>query len=267
MRPSPQDPTPVANDQAAGLRRMFARAAPCFLPLVANPHVGGFGGVVLERITTAFAVAGMPVLLVDAASTSPPPSDLSLLELAGCVERLDAHTYYLAARGLPRSFVDARGSAQRLLGNLMQTVPTATTIVVHADAADLARLFHDSAVRPLLLCGERVEAVKHTYAASKLLAQRARLATFDLLMCATPSRQSQAVATSLTRCIEGFLGAVLHAQAQIDPATDVAETPARDLRSLLEAQLKSSLLAQADSSPLQRMHPMHHGHAWQTTTT
>lgn len=256
------------EDQAAGLRRLFARAAPCFVPLVANPHLGaGFGGVVLERVSTSFALAGMPVLLLDAATTSPAPSDLALLDLAACIERLDPHTYYLAGRGLPRRFVDARGSAQGLLGALMQSLPTAAAIVVHADAADLARLFHDSAVRPVLLAGDGVESVKHSYAAGKLLAQRARLMNFDLLLCAAPSRHAKAVRASLVQCIEGFLGATLHGWAQIDPATDVAEAPADDLRELLGEQLHASLQAQHASSPHQRMHPMHHGHAWQTTTT
>lgn len=259
--------SPRHDDQAAGLRRMFAKSAPCFLPLVANPHVGGFGGVVLERVSTTLAQAEVPVLLVDAASTSPAPSDLALLELGGCIERLDTHTAYLAGRGLPRRFVDSRGSAQRLIGALMQAAPQAAAIVVHADATDLARMFHDTAVRPLLLGGDRVEAVKHTYAAGKLLAQRARLLSFDLLMCAPPSRHARAVSASLAQCLEGFLGAVLHATAQIDPATDVSEAPGDDLRDLLGGQLHASLLAQTDASPHQRMHPMHHGHAWQTTTT
>jgi hypothetical protein len=204
---------------------------------------------------------------VDAASTSPAPSDLALLELSGCVEKLDSHTYYLAARGLPRRFVDARGSAQRLIGSLMQAVPSVAAIVLHADAADHARLFHDTAVRPMLIGGDRTEAVKHTYAAGKLLAQRARLASFDLLMCAAPTRHARAVTASLGNCLEGFLGAVLHATAQIDPATDVSEAPSDELRDLLGDQLHASLLAQSDASPHQRMHPMHHGHAWQTTTT
>lgn len=259
--------TAAGRDQAAGLRRMFARAAPCFLPLVANPHLGGFGSVVLERVTTAFAQAGIPVLLLDAAATSPEPSDLAVLDLAGCVERLDEHTYYLAGRGLPRSFVDSRGSAQRLLGALMHSVPTAQAIVVHADAADLVRCFHDGAVRPLLMCGESVESVKHAYAAGKLLAQRGRLLSFDLLMCAAPSRHARAASKSLGDCLEGFLGATLMHAAQVDPASDVTEPPAADLRRLLNEQLQASARAQHDVTSHQGIHPMQHGHAWQTTTT
>ena len=255
------------DDQAAGLRRLFTRSAPCFVPLVANPQVGGFGGVVLERLTTTFALGRVPVLLVDAASNSPVPSDLSVLELGGCIERLDEHTHYLAARGLPRRHVDSRGSAHGLLGALMQAAPGAAAVVVHADPTDLVRVFHDTAVRPLLLTGDRVESVKHAYAAAKLLVQRARLAHFDLLMCAAASRHARAVRTSLTNCLEGFIGAVLHGFAQIDPATDVAEPPSDELRNLLGDQLHHSLLAQHESSPHQRMHPMHHSHAWQATTT
>lgn len=265
--------THTTMDQAAGLRRMFTGLGPCWLPLVANPHVGGFGGVLLERITTTFAFAGVPVLLVDAASTSPAPSDSALLDLAACIEPLDAHTHYLAAQGLPRRYVDSRGSAQRLLAALTQAAPGAAVIVVHGDATDLARIFHDSQTRPLLICGSRVEAVKHAYAAGKLLAQRARLMSFDLLMCSPPSRHARAVAASLMQCLEGFLGAVLYAQALVDPATDVAEPPRDDLRHLLQEQLRLAALSHdtpgqaAPAVPHQRMPSMQHRHAWQTTTT
>ena len=59
--------TSMHDDQAAGLRRMFAGAAPCFVPVVSNPHVG-CGGVLLERLSTALVERGARVLVVNAAS-------------------------------------------------------------------------------------------------------------------------------------------------------------------------------------------------------
>ncbi len=225
-------------DQADGLRRLFGGRVRRFMPLVANPYVV-FSGVVLERVTTCFAMAGVSVLLVDAADSAPATADLALLDLSGCVERLDEHTHYLAARGLPRAFVDARGSAAKLLPALTGAAPQAEVIVVHGEAGDLARIFQRVDVRPLLLCAERVDAVKHSYAAAKLLAQRAELMTFDLLLTAAPaSKRARAVAASLATCLESFTGALLQHWTPVDPAVDVNEAPTPELRRLLAQQLQ-----------------------------
>ena len=58
-------PTASRNDQAEGLRQMFANACTRFVPVVSNPHIA-FGGVMLERLCTAFAERGARVLVVDA---------------------------------------------------------------------------------------------------------------------------------------------------------------------------------------------------------
>ena len=228
-------------DQADGLRRMFAGRVRRFIPLVANPHVP-FGSVALERVTTVFAAARVPVLLVDASDQSPALSDAAWIDLGTCVERLDEHTYYLAARGLPRRHVNTRGSAEALLQVLCNAAPQAAVIVLYGEPADLARIFQRAEVRPLLLCGDHPESAKHAYAAAKILAQRCGLMTFDLLMCAAEgSRAARAVATSMSECLENFLGAVLHGSAVVDPAADVADAPAPDLTELLSQQLQITL--------------------------
>ena len=40
---------PMPLDQADGLRRLFASARVCIVPVVSNPNVA-FGGVMLERL-------------------------------------------------------------------------------------------------------------------------------------------------------------------------------------------------------------------------
>ena len=52
-------------DQAHGLRRLFSGQRVRFVPVVSNPYIG-FGGLMLERICTAFSSFGARSLLVDA---------------------------------------------------------------------------------------------------------------------------------------------------------------------------------------------------------
>lgn len=223
-------------DQADGLRRLFAGRVRHIVPLVANPHVA-FASVVLERITTALAMTGASTLLVDAADSAPATPDMAHLELAACVEQLDARTAYLAARGLPRRHVNTRGSAASLLTALGAVAPHADTVVLHGEVLELARVFQRCEVRPLLITSDHVDAVKHAYAAVKILAQRCGLMTFDLLMVAPRrSRRARAIVASLANCSEGFMAALMNGWAHIDPAVDVNEAPGADLCQLLLQQ-------------------------------
>ncbi len=241
---------PLSGDQAAGLRRLFAGRQRQFIPLVANPYVG-FSSIVLERLTTALAQARIPVLLVDAAETSPQAPDVALLDLAAGIEQLDPHTAYLAGRGLPRAHVDTRGAATGLLGALANAAPQARVIIVHGEAADLVRVFQRVQARPMLIATDRVDAVKHAYAAAKIFAQRAQLLTFDLIMCAPQgSRRARAIARSLADCAEHYLGALLADWAQIDPASDVADAPGEDLQRLLLRQIQLGMLDAPPPQPV-----------------
>ena len=49
--------SPMPLDQADGLRRLFAHARTCVVPVVSNPHMA-FGGAMLERLCSAFAEQG-----------------------------------------------------------------------------------------------------------------------------------------------------------------------------------------------------------------
>ena len=237
-------------DQADGLRRQFAHARVCLVPVVSNPNVA-FAGVMLERLCTAFAEQGQHTLVIDAAERAGEPSELALLDLAECIEPLSAQVSYLAARGLPLRFVDSKGSTAAFLHRVIEAAPHCDVLLVHASASDLCRMFAGNAAtdgddcercRPLLLADDRPASVTHAYAAMKLLTQRAGLVVHDLLLGAAPtSPRAERIAMQLATCADDFLGAVLRDWVQIDPATDARETPTPELRRLVREQLKSAL--------------------------
>jgi flagellar biosynthesis protein FlhG len=230
-------------DQADGLRRLFAHARVCVVPVVSNPNVA-FGGVMLERLCTAFAEHGKHTLVVDAAERANAHAEMALLDLAECIEPLSAQVSYLAARGLPLRFVDAAGSTASFLQAVTQAAPHCDVVLVHAGASELCRLFARSAeperVRPLLLADDRPASVTHAYAAMKLLTQRAGLVVHDLLLGAAPqSPRSERIAMQIATCADDFLGAVLRDWVRIDPACDATELPSPELRRLVREQLRS----------------------------
>ena len=233
---------PMPLDQADGLRRLFAHARVCIVPVVSNPNVA-FGGVMLERLCTAFAEHGKHTLVIDAAERASAHAEMALLDLADCIEPLSSRVSYLAARGLPLRFVDAAGSTNAFLHAVMQAAPHCDVLLVHASASDLCRLFARSPelerIRPLLLADDRPASVTHAYAAMKLLTQRAGLIVHDLLLGAAPqSPRSERIAMQIATCADDFLGAVLRDWVRIDPACDATEAPTPELRRLVREQLR-----------------------------
>ena len=233
---------PMPLDQADGLRRLFAHARACIVPVVSNPNVA-FGGVMLERLCTAFAEHGKHTLVIDAAERANAHAEMALLDLADCIEPLSPRVSYLAARGLPLRFVDAAGSTNAFLHAVMQAAPQCDVLLVHASASDLCRLFARSPelerIRPLLLADDRPASVTHAYAAMKLLTQRAGLIVHDLLLGAAPqSPRSERIAMQIATCADDFLGAVLRDWVRIDPACDATEAPTPELRRLVREQLR-----------------------------
>jgi len=236
-------------DQADGLRRLFARTGCTVVPLVSNPHVKA-SGVAVERLAAALAMQGSKTLVVDAGETSPPPAEASALELAPCIERLSKHIAYLAARGLPRRYVDTQGSAARLLDELTRLVPDAQVLLLHASAPDLARLCTGRALRPVVLASDHPESVKHAYAGMKLLAQRAGWMSFDLLMLAPDrSPRVEPICKTLADCADQFIGASMREWTWIDPLTPAREAPSASLQALVQAQIE---LEGQDSSTIRQ---------------
>ncbi len=251
-------------DQADGLRRLFAHARRCVLPVVSNPNVA-FGGVLLERLCTAFGEHGLHTLVVDAGERASLHSEMAVCDLAACIEVLSPQVSFLAARGLPLRFVDATGSTAAFVRALHEAAPAADVVIVHAPATDLCRLFArqaEAGIRPLLLADDRPASVTHAYASMKLLAQRAELVVFDLLLgAARRSPRTERIAQQLATCADGFLGAVLCDWVRVDPACDACEPPSPELRRLVLAQLRS---AYGDPPAAMPMPAAAHarGHAW-----
>jgi len=235
---------PMPLDQADGLRRLFAHARVCVVPVVSNPNVA-FSGVMLERLSTAFAEHGRHTLVVDAAERANEPSELAMLDLAEGIESLSPQVSYLAARGLPLRYVNAAGSTNAFLQAVTEAAPHCDVLLVHASASDLCRLFARSPelerVRPLLLADDRPSSVTHAYAAMKVLTQRAGLVVHDLLLGAAPhSPRSERIAMQIATCADDFLGAVLRDWVRIDPAVEATEAPTPELRRLVREQLRTA---------------------------
>ena len=221
---------PAPLDQADGLRRLFAHARVRFVPVVSNPHVA-FGGVLLERLCTAFAEHGKHTLVVDAGERSPLHAEMATMELSECIETLSSQVSYLAARTLPIKFVDTHGSTASFLQMAADAAPYADVVLIHASASDICRLFAKSEARPLLLADDRPQSVTHAYAAMKQMTQRAGLVVHDLMLSAAPaSPRAERIAMQIATCADDFLGAVLRDWVQIDPATDAREAPTPSLR-------------------------------------
>lgn len=241
-------PGALTGDQADGLRRLFQGSSMRFVPVVANPHVV-WSGVAIERLTASLVDCDRHVLIVDAADTSPPIAESIALGLASCIESVGPHVSYLAARGLPRRCIDTRGSAARMLDEVMAAAPQADTILVHAEVTDQARIFKGRAARPVLLAADHPDSVKHAYASWKLLAARCGWLSADLLLLAPPEApRTPHIAASLSRCADQFMGAVLADWVALDPMADDDALTTLGLRRVADGQLTLDDHPQGDAT-------------------
>jgi len=234
----PSTTTPL--DQADGLRRLFASSRVRFIPVVSNPHVVG-GGALLEGLCAAFAELGLHTLVVDAGEMSPKPSELAEVDLSSCVERLSKDVSYLAARGLPMRYINANGSAAQFLEVVTEAAPQADVVLLHASAAELARVVALREVRPVLLADTDSMSVTHAYAGMKWLAQRAGLMVYSLLLASNPQlRLSDRIAQQISSCADGFLGAVLRDWACLDPKMPSSAPITAEMRHLARELLMAA---------------------------
>ena len=246
---------PAALDQADGLRRMFGGSRVRFVPVVSNPHLS-FGGLMLERLCSAFGEHGAHTLVVDAAERAQPPGEMAMIDLAECLEPLSERVSYLAARGLPLKFVDTHGFTSQFLQALLDAAQKVDVVLVHAPATDLCRLFsrrdprHAARedMRPLFLADDRPTSVTHAYAAMKLLTQRAGLLVHDLLLGVGPrSPRAARIAVQLATCADTFLGAAVRDSMQVDPSADAGDPVPPALRRWALAWLADGSAAAADA--------------------
>lgn len=236
------------TDQAHGLRQMFTSRAQRFVPIVSNPHVL-FGGVVLERLCSAWAELGLSTLVVDAGERSGAPRELAEFDLRDGIESLSQHVHYLAARGLPLRHVDAHGSSASFIDALAQAAPGVDVVLVHASASELARMFgravrRDGAHRlcPAVLVDEQADAITQAYAGIKVLATRAGLLAHNLIVCsAQRNARAAQIAQRLASCSDGFLGAAQRSWIDIDPLQPATEAPRPELRAYARELLDAAL--------------------------
>jgi hypothetical protein len=216
-------------DQAAGLRQMFSSRVLRFVPVVANP-AARCGGLVLERLCTAYAGFGLHTLVVDASDQARTPCELADFDMAEGVEVLSKQVSYMPARGLPLRYVDARGSCASLLDAVADTCPQSDVVLVHASASELVRMFAGRArgidLRPVLFTNDLAESLKDAYGAVKVISQRGGWMAYDLLVCATGrSQQAQPVAERLARCADDFLGVAQREWQLLDPREPATADP------------------------------------------
>ena len=259
-------PTLESNDdQAAGLRRMFSGERDRFIPVVSNPHVA-CGGVLLERLSTAFVERGARVLVVDAGERAGSAGEMALVDLGQCIERLSPQVSYLAARGLALRFVDATGSTRRFLDRVGEAAPGADVVIVHAPPSELCRSFGhgrqsgvailaDQAPCPIVLAEDRPASVTHAYAAMKLLAERAGFVVSELVLGAAPSSpRAERIAAKLASCADHFFAGVLRDWARVDPAGDPCEPPGDDLCRIAASRLAEDAAPRHFSHTAERHH-------------
>lgn len=216
-------------DQAQGLRQMFAARVLRFIPVVANTRSSA-GGLVLERLCAAYAAWGLNTLVVDAGEQARVPSELAEFDPSEGIERLSDHVSYMAARGLPLKFADARGSCSSLLDALADASARSDVILVHASASELVRIFADRGrlhnLRPLVFTNDLAEGLTDAYAAVKVLSQRGGWMAYDLLMCAPRhSQQADQVIRRLSECSDQFLGAAQRVALRLDPLEPASIDP------------------------------------------
>ncbi|WP_374317050.1 flagellar biosynthesis protein [Aquabacterium sp.] len=215
-------PTNRPVDQAQGLRQMFATRVLRFVPVVANSAAAPYGGVVLERLCTAYGAMGLHTLVVDASEQARAPGELAQFDLSEGVEQLSPDVSYLAARGLPLKYADTRGSCSAFMDAVADAAPQCDVVLVHASASELVRVFGDRAkahnLRPLVFSDDRPEGLTSAYAGVKLMSQRARWMAYDLLVCALPqSDRADAIAQRLAQCADSFLGVAQRQCVRINP--------------------------------------------------
>lgn len=233
-------------DQAQGLRQMFATRVLRFIPVVANPRAASAGGLVLERLCAAYAACGLHSLVVDASEQARPPGELAEFDLAEGVERLSPQVSYMAARGLPLKFADARGSCGTLLDALADASPQSDVVLVHAPASELVRIFaqrsRQTNLRPLVFTNDMAEGLTDAYAAVKILSQRGGWMTYDLVMCAPRrSKQADEVIDRLARCADDFLGVAQRTALRLDPFEPASLDPDARFMDMAAGLLRSAL--------------------------
>lgn len=233
-----------SDDQAAGLRALFAPRRAQLVPLVDNPLLEGAEALV-DLLVGAYLERGLQVLVVDAGARAKAAGELAQLNLAACIETLSSQVAWLDARGLVAAHLDHRGSASRLLDRLQDAAPRADVILLRAPVAELARVIAPGAhgrpvCRPIVCTDLQQQNLTAAYSAMKWLAERAEARVFGLLVAGHPELAlTKRVARQLGDCAERFLGAALPSWAGLEPN--------RRLNAALRRLARDSLLGEEEA--------------------
>ncbi|WP_119155569.1 hypothetical protein [Caldimonas tepidiphila] len=235
------------DDQAQGLRRLFARRTVQLVPVLSNPHAGGAARL-LDGLCQAFAAQDLHVLVID--GMRPALRDAAGLAAAlgagrplrPWTEAVDARTMLLPAGDALQAFAAGQRAAEPLFEALAQDEGAPDVILFHADAALLAGLFMQRLVRPLVLCGDSAPSLTHAYAGLKLLVQHAGLRHHAVLLdTAAPQRELPVAASRLQQCAAEFLRARVECAAIVCSNADGDARLARTLREVSLALLQFAL--------------------------
>jgi flagellar biosynthesis protein FlhG len=226
------------TDQAAGLRRLFSGGAhQRFVAVASNPHVA-CAGVLLERLTAAFAAQACHTLVIDASESAPVPAAAVLEDPALGLEPLGEGLSYLAARCLSQGLRDMSGGAALWLHRLAAAAPQCDVLLVHAPATELSRFFEGRALHPLVLAAEGADSLAHALASLRLLAARHRCAQFDVLLgVPMSSPQAARAVRHLGGWARGRLNLGLRHGVAVDPAREREEPVVPPLLARLAAAL------------------------------
>jgi hypothetical protein len=208
-----------------------------WLPVVANNQVWCMDEL-NESLATACVALGSRPLLVDGASSSPAAPASAALDLASGIRVLSRGIHYLPAGGLLHRYVDAQGSAGRFLDELLRAAPDVDTILVHADASDMARLFRHRPHVPLLLTVDEPESLKEAYTNWKWLNLRCAWSQARLLVAKTSAERGEQMARTLSSCAAQFMDATLLDHAVVGSDAPDLSAPNEALLSLVATHLK-----------------------------
>ena len=231
-------------DQADGLRRLFSVRSVRFIPVVSNPFVQ-HQDQLLHRMMVALESLGLYTLMVDASERAPRARDGGLDGLAKFIEPRSDRRAYLAARGLPERWSESVAGPRGFLRAIIDAAPLSQAVLLHASAAELARLFGSgeqglSRPRPLVLCDERADAVTHAYASLKRLATEVGWREHDMLMSAEiDAPASWHVPGRLAQCADLFFGGVQNDCIEIVPTRPATWRAAEALAAFMDSALQA----------------------------
>jgi len=243
-------------DQADGLRRLFSVRAVRFIPVVSNPFVA-HPERILQRMTSALESLGLYTLLVDASEAGPVLREGAFVPLADRVQTRSDRVACLPAAGLSGRWSDRAGSRSGFLRALIEAAPLSQAVLLHAGAEELGRMLGNgsrglSRPRPIVLCDERAESVRHAYSALKQLAANVGWREHDMLLSACLDAPATCdVSARMAHCADMFFGGVQNDCIEVVAGRPPSWRAAEALSSFMDRALQAgAAFVPSSSRPL-----------------